>query len=83
MTKITRPYIIAALHNSIRRVAATPQGHRNNTLNNQTRSLAKLLGPELSEAEIRECMLAGARACALPMREAMATIESALKSTRK
>lgn len=83
LTKITRPYVIAALHNSIRRVAAAPQGHRNNTLNQNTRSLGKMVGEELSEAEIRDCMMAAARAAAIPIREAMLTIESALKSARK
>jgi hypothetical protein len=41
--------------------------------------LAKFLGV-VSEAEIRECLLAGARARAIPIREALATINSGLRS---
>jgi hypothetical protein len=79
-----RNYAVAALHNATRRVAAAGEGHRNDTLNGQCWALAKFLPDgSLTEAEIRDCMVAAARACGTPIREACLTIDSALRSKRK
>jgi hypothetical protein len=74
-----RRYAVAALRRAIGRVATAPAGSANDTLNRESFSLAKFLGV-VSEAEIRECLLAGARARAIPIREALATINSGLRS---
>lgn len=78
-----RNYAVAVLHNAIRRAAAAGQGDRNNSLNQQTYGVARFIADGmLSEAEVRDSMMAAARAAAIPLREAMATIDSALKSRR-
>lgn len=74
-----RNYAVAALKNAISRVATAPSGCANDTLNAEAYAMARFLGI-ITESEIRECLIAGARARAIPIREAMATIESGLRS---
>lgn len=74
-----RRYAVSALRNAITRVATAPSGQANDTLNRETHAMAKFLGA-ISESEIRDCMLAGARARAIPIREALATIDSGIRS---
>lgn len=76
-----RNYAVAALRHAISRVATAPSGQANDTLNRESYAMAKFLGA-ISESEIRECLLAGARARAIPIREAMATIDSGIRSRR-
>lgn len=79
-----RAYAVAALHNATRRVATAMAGARNNTLNRECWSVSKFLTEGvLTEGEIRDCMIAGARAAGVPVREACLTIDSAIRSKRK
>ena len=79
-----RNYAVAALHNATRRVAAAHEGGRNNTLNRECWSVAKFLADgDLTESEIRDCMIAAARAAGIPIRAACLTIDSAIRSKRK
>lgn len=79
-----RNYAVAALHNATRRVAIANQGGRNNTLNRECWSVSKFLSDgALTESEIRDCMIAAARAANIPIREACLTIDSAIRSKRK
>jgi len=79
-----RSYAVAALHNATRRVAVANEGGRNNTLNRECWSVAKFLTQgDLTESEIRDCMIAAARAASIPIREACLTIDSAIRSKRK
>jgi Bifunctional DNA primase/polymerase, N-terminal len=79
-----RNYAVAALHNATRRVAVASLGGRNNTLNRECWSVSKFLSEgTLSESEIRDCMIAAARAANISIREACLTIDSAIRSKRK
>lgn len=79
-----RHYAVAALHNATRRVAITIEGGRNDTLNRECWSVAKFLKDgDLSESEVRDCMVAAARAAGLNIREACLTIDSAIRSKRR
>lgn len=76
-----RNYATAALRNAISRVATAPSGQANDTLNRETYSLARFMRQgHITESEIRDCLLAGARARSIPIKEAIATIESGLRS---
>lgn len=82
-----RNYAVGALRNAIRRVAALGKGGRNNALNAETYSLARFVDEgSLTESEVRESMLAAARANGFiseeGIRAALATIDSGLKSRR-
>lgn len=79
-----RNYAVAALHNATRRVATAQTGARNVTLNRECWSVSKFLSDgALTETEIRDCMIAAARAANVPIREACLTIDSAIRSRRK
>ena len=79
-----RNYAVAALHNATRRVAVAMMGARNVTLNRECWSVSKFMADgALTEHEIRDCMIAGARAANIPIREACLTIDSALRSRRR
>lgn len=74
-----RHYAVACLHNAIRKVAS---GRR--ALRSESWSLARFLSDgSLTEEEIRDCMIAAARAANIPIREACLTIDSAIRSKRK
>ena len=76
-----RTYAVAALRHAIARVATAPSGNANNTLNKEAFSMARFLRDGLvSEAEIRDCLIAASRARSIPIQEALATIESGLRS---
>ena len=76
-----RAYAVAALRHAIGRVATAPSGNANNTLNKEAFSMARFLRDGLiSESEIRDCLIAASRARSIPLREAIATIESGLRS---
>lgn len=78
-----RNYAVAALRNAISRVATAPSGRANDTLNRESYAMARFLrAGHLSESEIRECLIAGARARSIPIKEAVATIESGIRSGR-
>ena len=80
----SRNYAVAALHNATRKVACAVEGTRNDTLNRQCWSVAKFLNDGLlTDGEVRDCMIAAARAANVPVREAALTIESALRSRRR
>jgi hypothetical protein len=73
-----RAYAVASLHNGIRRVAA---GRR--ALRSECWSLTRFMSDgSLTEEEIRDCMIAAARAANIPIREACLTIDSAIRSKR-
>lgn len=76
-----RAYAVAALRNAIGRVAQAAPGAANDTLNAEAHSMAKFIGA-ITESEIRDCLIAGARARNIPVREALATIESGIRSRR-
>lgn len=76
-----RTYAVAALRNAIARVATAPSGQGNDTLNREAYAMARFLRDgHLSEAEVRDCLIAGARARLIPIREAIATIDSGIRS---
>ena len=76
-----RKYAIAALRHAIGRVATAASGNANNTLNREAYALAKFLREGLvTESEIRDCLMAGARARNIPVSEATATIDSGIRS---
>lgn len=78
-----RMLAIGWLKTSIERVATAGSGAANDTLNRETFRMARLISEGLlDETEVRDCMLAGARARSIPMREALATIESGIRSRR-
>lgn len=78
-----RNYAVGALHRATRNVAAAGNGNRNITLNTECWNVARFLHDgTLAESEIRECMLAAARASSLEIREALATIDSAIHGRR-
>lgn len=80
----SRNYAVAALHNATRRVAVSQEGSRNNTLNRECWSVSKFLKDgSLMESEIRDCMIAAARAANIPIRDACMTIDSAIRAKRK
>jgi hypothetical protein len=79
-----RNYAVAALHNATRRVAVAQNGQRNDTLNTSCWSVARFMADgSLTEGEVRDCMIAAARAANIPIREACLTIDSAIRSRRK
>lgn len=79
-----RNYAVAALHNGTRSVASAYEGTRNDSLNRACWSVARFLADgSLSENEVRDCFVAAARACGIPIREACLTIDSAIRSRRK
>lgn len=79
-----RNYAVAWLYNAVRRVASAPEGSRNDLLNRECFALAKHVSTgTLTEGEIRDALAAAARAAGLPVREALLTIDSGLKSRRK
>lgn len=76
-----RNYAVAALKNAITRVVTAPSGTANHTLNAESYSMARFLRDgHVTEGEIRECMIAAARARSIPIREALATIDSGIRS---
>jgi hypothetical protein len=78
-----RNYAVAVLHSAIRQVAAAPPGTANDTLNRKTWAVAKFTADgSLSDNEVRDCMMAAARARNIPPREACLTIDSALRAKR-
>lgn len=78
-----RTYAVAALRSAVATVATAPSGQSNDTLNREAYSLARFLrAGALSESEIRDCLVAGARARAIPIKEALATIASGIRSRR-
>lgn len=78
-----RRYATAALRHAIERVATAPSGQANDTLNRQAWSMTRFMADgTLTEAEVRDSLLAAARVRAIPVREAMATIDSGLRARR-
>ena len=85
----SRRYIDAAVANTIQRIASTPanQGKRNSNLNREVFSLARLIGPNLSEQRVRDAGIRGATANSYikdhGLRATLATIESAIHKGRQ
>ena len=78
-----RRYAIGALRHAIERVATAPSGQANDTLNRQTWSMTRFIAEgSLTESEVRDSLLASARVRAIPIREAVGTINSGLKAKR-
>jgi hypothetical protein len=77
---LTDRYTRTALEREAERVSSARAGERNTTLNLATYSLARLIGPQLSEELVRSEMLRAASACGLDDREAQNTITSALRA---
>lgn len=80
----SRNYAVAALHSATRRIAAMGSGGRNDALNSETHALARFVANgTISEAEIRQCMMAAAAANGMTaqdgIRATMATISSGMK----
>jgi len=77
----TTPYGQAALAQEIVRLSATPEGARNDTLNQSAFALGQLIaGGELEEATTRTALLSTATALGLGHQEATKTIDSGLKA---
>lgn len=75
------PYGQAALNHAINLVRNTPPGNRNNTLFQQTASLAELVnGRVLDRFDVEQAILAAAMAAGLSEKEAAATIASAFNT---
>lgn len=71
------PYATAALEQEFNMVAFCAEGGRNAALNAASFSLAQLVaGGELDEQDMRSTLERAARACGLPDKEALATINS-------
>jgi hypothetical protein len=82
-----RNYAVAALRNATGRAAVAGSGGRNSTLNREAFAMARFVRDgSLMESEVRECMMAAARANGLTdedgIRQTVLTIESALRSGR-
>lgn len=78
-----RTYAVAALRSAVAAVATAASGRSNDTLNREAYGLARFLDTgALSELEIRDCLIAGARARSIPIKEALATIDSGIRSRR-
>lgn len=76
-----RNYAVAALRNAIARVATAPSGQANDTLNRESYAMARFVRDgHLHESEVRDCLVAGARARSIPIKEAIATIDSGIRS---
>lgn len=74
-------YGAAALDSAAARVAAAPEGTRNDTLNREAHSVAQLAaGGELDAAEAETALLEAARAAGLPEAEARRTLDSAFRA---
>lgn len=73
-------YLAAALRRAVERVGAAREGQRNDTLNTEAFGLARLIGAGLTEAEIAVCLAAAAHVAGLPQREALTTINSAIRA---
>ena len=56
LDQFSRCYIDAAVAKTIERIASMPanQGKRNSTLNREVYSLARLIGPNLSEQTVQD-----------------------------
>jgi hypothetical protein len=74
-------YLAGALRRAAHVVATAAEGRRNNTLNRETHSLARL--PELAHDVIERAMCDAACAAGLPAWEAKRTISSALRARRR
>lgn len=78
-----RRYAVAAIRMAIQRVATAPGGQANDTLNREAWAMARFLADgSLSEPEILDGLLSGARVRGIPIREATATIHSGMKARR-
>jgi Bifunctional DNA primase/polymerase, N-terminal len=78
-----RKYATEALRREIETVATAAPSTANNTLNVSAYKLARFLSDgTLTTEEIRESLLAAARVRAIPYREAIATIDSAIRARR-
>ena len=76
-----RSYAVGALKSAIAKVACAPSGAANSTLNAETYAIGRFLSDgSVTEGEVRDCMVAAARARGIPIREAMATIDSGLRA---
>ncbi|SRR6266550_3275985 len=77
-------YGLSALHNECSAIAATPNGERNNRLNEAAFKLGQLVaGGELERSQAYEGLIEAAKAIRLPLVEATATIKSGLKAGAK
>lgn len=75
------PYAQRALEAEHHSVATAAEGSRNHALNAAAFSLAQLVaGGELDEQDMRSSLEAAARACGLPDKEALATINSGINA---
>lgn len=84
----SRNYAIGALYHAVRRVAGARDGSRNNTLNNESMALGRFVQTgSLSESEIRDALIAAARANGMTVsdgvRAALLTIDSGLSAARR
>jgi hypothetical protein len=75
-------YAFAALIKAAEHVADAAEGSRDATLNNEAYSLGRFVPSELTAAEITHTLLLAARHAGLPEREALATLNSALRARR-
>lgn len=76
-------YGAAALHEEQERVAYAPEGERNNTLNAASHSLGQLVPHILARGDVERAMEEAALAAGLSIKEARATVRSALKAGMK
>ncbi len=78
-----RKYALAALDSECSDLRSTPEGERNDRLNQAAFSLGQLVGAgELSDGEVWEALRDAARACGLAAGETEATIASGLSAGR-
>ncbi len=77
-------YAYGALKSALIRVGLAPAGQANDTLNREAYAMARFVADgTIPEGDVRETLMAGARRRAIPIREALATIESGLKSRNR
>lgn len=78
-----RAYSLSALQDEVYKLSRATVQTRNNTLNTCCFKLATLIGEgRLTEQEVVDGMLQGAKSCGLPEGETMRTIRSALEAGR-
>jgi hypothetical protein len=74
-------YACAALKSALARIATAPAGQANDTLNQEAYGMARFINEgTLSDGDVRDALMVAARHRAIPMREAMATINSGIKA---
>jgi len=74
-------YACAALKAALARIVTAPAGQANDTLNREAYGMARfVVEGTLSDSDVRDALMVAARHRAIPIREAMATINSGIRA---